>query len=107
LYSPISYVSDLKCSNTQDQTVNCHNGFCQLIRKGISDGDYRYVPEGKGANPSRIIIASNRIEEPDAEATFIYACNKSNVWWSWNRYHKAQQWQYYIRQWWILNGSFY
>jgi len=50
-----------------------------LIRKGISDGDCRYVPEGKGANPSGIIIASNSIEEPDAEATFIYACNKSNV----------------------------
>jgi len=48
-----------------------------LTRKGISTVDRRCAPQGKGANPSGILISSNSIEGPDAEATFIYACNKA------------------------------
>jgi hypothetical protein len=29
----------------------------------------RHIPEDKGGNPSGILIASNSVEEPDAEAT--------------------------------------
>ncbi len=77
LYTPLSYIADLKCSNNQDQTVDCRNGFCQLTRKGISTVDRRCAPQGTGANPSGILISSNSMEGPDAEATFIYACNKA------------------------------
>jgi len=76
LYTPNSHVSDLTCSDNQNQTVNCPNEFCQLIRKGISNVDRRCVPQGKSANPSGIIISSNSMEEPDAETIVSYACNK-------------------------------
>jgi len=69
LYSSISYVSAVKCSNNQGQTVNYPNGFCQLTCKGISNDDCICIPEDKGGNPSGIVIASNSVEEPDAEAT--------------------------------------
>ncbi len=77
MYTPRLYVSDLTCSDNQGQTVNCINGFCHLTRVGISTVDLRCVPEGKGANPSGITIASNIIERSDATVTISYACNKA------------------------------
>jgi hypothetical protein len=77
LYADILNVFNLTCSDNEGQIVNCPNGFCQLARKGISIVDRRCIPQGNGTNPSGIIISSNSIEGPNAEATFIYACNKA------------------------------
>jgi hypothetical protein len=72
----MSPVANLTCSDNQGQTVPCSNGFCQLIRNGISNVDRKCIPQGEGVNPSGILIGSNSPEVPDDEQTLIYACNK-------------------------------
>jgi hypothetical protein len=76
LHSDISLVANLTCANNQGQVVPCANGYCQLARQGLSLVDRTCVPQGKGANPSGIMISSNTMEGPNAEARFVYACNK-------------------------------
>jgi hypothetical protein len=77
LYTSLSYVSNLTCSNNQGQTVNCANGYCQLIYKDTSNVDRRCVPQDQGANPSGIAILKNSADAPDGEANIVYACNKA------------------------------
>ena len=72
----MSFIASLTCANNQGQAVSCPNGFCQLTRKGLSVVDRTCVPQGRGSNPSGIMISSNTMEGPETEALFVYACNK-------------------------------
>jgi hypothetical protein len=76
LYSVQSHVHNLTCSNNQGQTVFCPNGFCRLIRRGISNVDRICVSQGTGSNPSGIIIQLYSMDGFNNETMFTYACNK-------------------------------
>ncbi|CAF0845891.1 unnamed protein product [Rotaria sp. Silwood1] len=76
LHSDQSFVANLTCSNNNDQSIQCPNGYCQLTRKGTSNIDRQCVPQSSNINPSGIMIQSNTVEEPDAEASLTYACTK-------------------------------
>jgi len=76
LYSVQLNVHNLTCSNNQGQTVLCPNGFCRLIRRGISNVDRICVSQGTGSNPSGIIIQLDSMDGFNNETMFTYACNK-------------------------------
>ncbi|CAF2464351.1 unnamed protein product [Rotaria sp. Silwood2] len=76
LHSDQSFVVNLTCSNNYNQSIECPNGYCQLIRRGTSNIDRKCIPQGGNINPSGIMIESNTMEGQDAESTFTYACTK-------------------------------
>ncbi|CAF1221587.1 unnamed protein product [Adineta steineri] len=76
LYFSNPYVHDLTCSNNQDESVPCPNGFCRLIRGDESHVDRSCVSQGLGINPSGIFIQSNTEGRSNTTTIFTYACNK-------------------------------
>ncbi len=77
LYISLSHNYNLTCSDNQNQTIACPNGFCQLTGNFTSTIDRKCVSHGNGTNPSGILIGSNSMEGSDAIETIAYACNKA------------------------------
>ncbi|CAF1295138.1 unnamed protein product [Adineta steineri] len=76
LYVPQLYVHNLTCSNNQNESVMCPNGFCRLIRGDESHVDRSCISQGPNINPSGIFIQSNTEGRSNTTTIFTYACNK-------------------------------
>ncbi|UJR10995.1 hypothetical protein I4U23_015179 [Adineta vaga] len=76
LYDSRSEPNKLTCTNDQDASVSCSEGFCQLISNDLLTFSRTCVPKGTMSNPYGIILESKTIPGKDIESSIMYTCNR-------------------------------